>query len=83
MVIIPLGCENWRKKSSKSTWEVSSSLPKQLVDELENGVHRDLIDETFTSGGETVHILSSMPVSQQSIKRLKLDIPSTPKIDER
>lgn len=69
--------------SSDSTWEVSSSLPKQLVDEFENGVHRDLIDETFTSGGETVHTLSSTPVSRQSVKRLKLDIPSTLKIDER
>ena len=66
--------------SSESTWKVSSSLPKQLVDEFENGVHRDLIDETFISDGETVHTLSSMPVSRQLVKRLKVDIPSTLKL---
>ena len=51
-----------------TTWEMSSSLPKQLVDEFECGIQRDIIDEAFTSGGETVHTLSSKPVSSQKAK---------------
>ena len=37
--------------SFDSTWETCSSLPKQLVDEFEDGVHRELVDNTFSSGG--------------------------------
>ena len=59
--------------TSNSTWEICTSLPKQLIEEFESGVHRDVVDLSFTSGGETLHTLSSKPVSHPSIKRVKLD----------
>ena len=62
--------------SSDTTWEICTSLPKQLVKEFENGVHRSVVDESFSSGGETLHTLSSKPASHHSIKRPKLDISS-------
>ena len=61
--------------SCDSTWEMCS-LPKQLVDEYEDGVHRELVDSTFSNSGETVQTLSSVPVSRQSAKRQKLEVPS-------
>ena len=64
--------------SCDSTWEMCSSLPKQLVDEFEDGVRRELIDSTFSSGGETVHTLSSVPVSHHLAKKQRVEVSSAP-----
>ena len=61
--------------TANSTWEPVSSLPSVLVAEFEKGVQRQLVDHTFSSGGETVHTLSSRPITQ-SVKKPGMDVPS-------
>ena len=44
-----------------------------MVQEYESGMHRDMTDDTFCSGGETIHILSSTKLTSGA-KRPRLDI---------
>ena len=62
--------------TAASTWEPVSSLPSELIAEYEDGVVRELVDDTFSSGGETLHSLSSIQSSRSrtpSAKRPRLD----------
>ena len=43
--------------------EVESSLPQDLVTEYNNGVERHLVDDVYSSGGRTLHTISSQPLS--------------------
>ena len=61
----------------KSTWEPTSCLSPELVAEYEEGVQRELVDDVFTSGGESLHILSSSSVLAPSLpKRPRIIIPT-------
>ena len=42
-----------------SSWEHASSLPHSLVKEFEDGNEWKIQRESFTSGGETIHMLSA------------------------
>ena len=53
-----------------STWESAASLPSKLVAEYGRGVHHELVDVTFCSGGETVHTLPAA----MGVKRPRLDV---------
>ena len=58
--------------TASATWEPASTLPAELVSEFESGMHRELVDNTYSSGGETVHTLVSRPVVP-SVKRPRMD----------
>ena len=61
---------------TESTWEPEASLPQTLVMEYEAGITQDIQMDTLTSGGQTVHTLSTTRVqkSVESIpKRVKTD----------
>ena len=45
--------------SAESGWESAASLPKDLIQEYEDGLQREVVEATFSSGGETVHSLYS------------------------
>ena len=59
--------------AATSTWESASSLPSELIAEYEDGLQRELVDDSFYSGGETIHVLSSSPITP-SAKRPRLDV---------
>ena len=50
------------KPDTDSTWENASDLPSILISDYERGVKRDIGDNSFSSGGETFHTLSSCRV---------------------
>ena len=65
------------KPVTDSTWETAESLPTTLVQEYESGIVRDIQKESFTTGGQTVHTLSTVPVTrgeESTTKRLKIDL---------
>lgn len=55
-----------------TTWEPASTLPSKLVAEFESGIQQEVVDNKFSSGGETIHTLSSRVVTPPA-KRLKVD----------
>ena len=57
-------------------WEPESSLPPGLVAEYNEGVERELVESVYSSGGRTLHTLSSQPVLNQA-KRRRVDEPVT------
>ena len=61
--------------TANSTWEPASTLPSELITEYEEGVQRKLMDDKYFSGGETVHTLSSAPITH-SVKRPRIENPS-------
>ena len=56
-----------------STWEPESSLPPSLVSEYEAGILREIQKETFTTGGQTVHTLSTS-TTESNVKRPRTDL---------
>ena len=65
----------------KSVWEPASCLSPELVAEYEEGVQRELVDDVFSSGGESLYILFSSGVLAPSLpKRPRIIIP-TPQDD--
>ena len=58
--------------SCDSTWKACSSQPKQLIDEFEDGVHRELVDNTFSRNRPYV------PVSRPLAKRKKIEASTAP-----
>ena len=60
--------------TSKCTWEPESSLPPGLIAEYNEGVERELIESVYSSGGRTLHTLSSQPLLHPA-KRPCVDVP--------
>ncbi len=58
---------------SVTTWEPASCLPPSLISEYEKGVQRDIDEDVFTSGGQTIHTVSSKTTTS-SVKRQRLDL---------
>ena len=62
---------------TESTWEPEASLPQTLVKEHEAGITQDIQKDTLTSGGQTVHTLSTTRVQFKNVesipKRVKTD----------
>ena len=51
----------WLGRSvTESSWEVASSLPDVLIEDYERGIQHDLHQQSYTSGGQTVHTLSTV-----------------------
>ena len=61
--------------SSVTTWEPASCLPPSIISEYERGVERDIAEDIFTSGGQTIHTVSSKTTTS-SVKRPRLDLES-------
>lgn len=62
------------KPNTDSTWEPESSLPPMLVADYEAGILQEIQHETFVTGGQTLHTLSTNPAKQeQEAKRVKKD----------
>ena len=59
--------------SSKCVWEPEASLPANIVAEYDKGVQRELVDEVYSSGGRTLHTISSQPLSNPA-KKPRVDI---------
>lgn len=57
-----------------TTWEPASTLPSELVAEFESGIQRQVVDDKFSSGGQTIHPLTSRVVTPPA-KRQKVDTP--------
>lgn len=58
---------------SSTTWEPASALSSGLVEEYECGVDREVINTAFSSGGETIHTLTSQPAATGSHKKPRVD----------
>jgi len=67
------------KPEAASTWEPLSSLPSKLVEEYEAGFQREVVDEAFTSAGQTLHTLSSIcnREARSKTKKPRISEPST------
>ena len=59
--------------SSVTTWEPASCLPPSIISEYESGDQRDIAKDIFTSGGQTIHTVSSK-ITTSSVKRPRLDL---------
>ena len=44
---------------TKTTWENAADLPREIVKEYEDGLNRTIQEDLYTSGGQTLCILSS------------------------
>ena len=51
---------------TESSWENVLSLTLSLVQEFEEGNRREIQTQSFSSGGETVHILSTRLIDIES-----------------
>ena len=62
---------------TESTWEPRDNLPCALVAEYEAGVTQDIQRNSFATGGQTVHTLSTTRIqssaAESTSKRLKID----------
>ena len=67
------------KPSTKSTWVSASSVPSQLIREYEGGLQREIVNEKFTSAGQTIHTLSSTALlsAVSPPKRVRVDMPTS------
>ena len=51
----------WLGRSvTETSWEVASSLPDVLIEDYERGIQHDLQQQSYTSGGQTIHTLSTV-----------------------
>lgn len=55
------------RSSTESTWEPVSSLPPQLVANYEAGILYEVQRESFTTGGQTVHTLTTTPTKELDV----------------
>ena len=64
---------------TESTWEPETSLPQDLVADYEAGLFQEVQRESFTTGGQTIHTLSTAPVKdicqESRAKCPKIDSP--------
>lgn len=51
---------------AESSWEPAATLPATMITEYENGVQRDLEEEVFSSGGQTITTIKSVTRQQES-----------------
>ena len=62
---------------AESSWELASNLPPTLIYEFENGIHRNVHEQSYTSGGQTIYTLSSSRqdscTAQPDPKKIRLD----------
>lgn len=68
------------KPITASAWVSASSLPMHMISEYEDGVRREIVEEKFSSGGQTIHTLSSQSMqvlSGPQKKRPRIDMPSS------
>lgn len=68
------------KPTTASTWVSAASLPMHMISEYEDGVRREVVEEKFSSGGQTIHTLTSQSMQVLSApqnKRPRIDIPSS------
>ena len=56
----------------ETTWEQESNVPSKLVEQYEHGIEDD-IEESFSSGGQTIDTLSTCPNLQPLQKRARRD----------
>ena len=56
----------------QTTWEQESNVPSKLVEQYENGIEVD-IEESFSSGGQTIDTLSTRTNLQPLQKRARWD----------
>lgn len=50
----------WLGRSlTESSWEPESSLPKELVQDFEQGIQHDIHEDVFASGGQYLHTIST------------------------
>lgn len=45
---------------TESSWEPSSGIPASMINEFENGIHRVIDEQSYTSVGQTTFTLSSV-----------------------
>lgn len=45
---------------TESSWELASSLFNVLIQDYEHGIQHDLHQKSYTSGGQTIHTLSTV-----------------------
>ena len=58
----------WLGRSvTESSWEVASSLPDVLIEDYERGIQHDLRQQSYTSGGQTVHTLSTVRKEDETL----------------
>ena len=50
---------------TKTTWENAADLPREMVKEYEDGLNRTIQEDMYTSGGQTLCILSTALKSLQ------------------
>ena len=55
-----------------TTWEPASCLPPSIISEFECGVQRDLTENIFSSGGQTLHTICSQATTSL-VKRPRLE----------
>ena len=47
------------KPTTASTWVSAASLPMaHMISEYEDGVRREVVEEKFSSGGQTIHTIT-------------------------
>ena len=56
----------------ETTWEQESNVPSKLIEQYEHGIEHD-IEESFSSGGQTIDTLSTRPNLQPLQKRARRD----------
>ena len=62
------------KPIAESTWEPESNLPPSLVAEFEAGILREVQKVTFSTGGQSVHTLST-GATQPNVKHPRIQLP--------
>lgn len=45
--------------ATKTTWENAADLPREMVKEYEDGLNRTIQEDMYTSGGQTLCVLST------------------------
>ena len=56
------------KPETQSSWQPESSLPANIVEEYEKGVHQEISVKSFVSGGQSISMLSH---TSDTTKRLQ------------
>ena len=69
------------RPQTKSTWEPEHSLPQHLVADYNKGIQHDICHQSTTSGGQTIHSLSTArsntAPSPPDPKRIRTDLIDT------
>ena len=65
----------------KTSWEPASTLPSSLVEDYEKGASGDVL-ESFSSGGQTIHTMSTTPGGANEPKSKKMKCMGSKETDE-